>query len=252
MKATVSLCAAAVLAFSAGSIAFAQSPAPAAPAGPLRHLVYSYTFGVETDLETHASGIGTGGSGIANSEASHQDQGTITVDVLKEDASKGLVVKISENSQTNRTAKPATCVVYGTTATICDPNAVVHPEEVAILRLLGENFVDPAKIDAKQQWSQESTSANGDTKSVFTIAKNDNGVMTINESRTDSDKVGGRDETFRTTATIGYDYPKQVMTSLKQFGQSRQIRGSNQYMTMTTEITAQLQTDSMNKVAHTP
>lgn len=218
----------------------------------MRHLVYSFTYGVTTNLETRSSGIGTTGSGVANDTAGSQDKGTITVDVLKEDSSKGLVVRISETAQGDRNAKPATCVVYGTTATICDPNAIVRDEEVAVLRLLGSNFVDPAKIDAKQHWSQESSGNGFDTKSDFTIASNDNGVMTIKEQRQDTEKVNGRDQTFETNSTIGYDFNKQVVTSLTQFGQSHELQGQDQYLTKTTQITAQLQTDSMNKVAGTP
>lgn len=243
MKATASLSVAAVFAFLTGSVALANSPAP------IRHLVYRFTYGTTSDLEIQSSGIGTSGSGIADDRGGTSDQGTITVDVMREDASKGLVVKISEQAQGSRSAKPATCVVYGTTATVCDPNAIVRSEEIAVLRLLGSNFVDPAKIDSKQQWSVEASSGKFDNKSKFTLAKNDAGLMTITEQRSNTEQIGGRNTSATTSATIGYDYPKQVMTSLNQFTQSREPRGQNQYMTSTTQITAKLQSDSMNKVA---
>lgn len=238
----------------------------AAPSAPQRVLVYSFTYGATTDLHIHSSGIGAintdikqspgmvraaAASGVSDNRDGTADQGTITVDVMGEDANKGLVVRIRENAQNSRSAKPTECVVYGTTATICDPNGTVRLEETSILRLLASNFVDPAKIDAHQQWSVDVSSGQFDNASLFTIAKNHDGRMTIDEQRTSNQHVGGKMMSTNTSSTIVYDYPKLVPTSLKQFTQLREPRGINE-LTGTIEIDETLQSDSMKKAARTP
>ena len=64
----------------------------------------------------------------------------------------GLIVRISEQGEAIRRAPPATCVVYGNTQVICDPDKTVYPEEYTLLRFLGPKFVDPTQLDANRHW----------------------------------------------------------------------------------------------------
>ena len=80
------------------------------------------------------------------------DKGTMTVHVGKEQDG-GLVVNISEAGQQTRRAPAATCVVYGNTRVICDPNKTVYTEEYTLLRFLGAKFVDPNQLDANKHWA---------------------------------------------------------------------------------------------------
>ena len=64
----------------------------------------------------------------------------------------GLVVSIAENGERTRRAPAATCVTYGNTRVICDPNKTVYPEEYTLLRFLGKNFIDASNLDAHRHW----------------------------------------------------------------------------------------------------
>ncbi|HKU81079.1 MAG TPA: hypothetical protein VJP76_02830, partial [Candidatus Tumulicola sp.] len=145
-----------------------------------RRLVYSFTWGTQTDLEVHSSGIDSSpganaGSGMSDFTGGVDDQGTVTVDLLSEQPDHGLIVKVSEQAQKTRSEGPATCVVYPTTGVICDPNAIINPEEMAVIRLLAPTFVDPDRLDAQRHWQITNSSPAFDLTSNFTIAKNDNG-----------------------------------------------------------------------------
>jgi hypothetical protein len=231
-------------AFVASQPAAAQAPpAPAAPAVPVRHLVYGFTWGTSQNLQVQESGIGTGDAGHANYNSGNNDQGTMTVDVVREQPDKGLVVTIAEQAQGTRKAGPATCVVYGTTAVICDPNKTVNVEEQTLLRFLGANFVDPAIIDSKQHWSFGDTGPGYSMKADYTIAKNDAGVMTIQENRTVKEQQSANTDTSINT-TISYDYNRQVPTALNEYTIQR-AGGTDGYKTIKSQTTFALQSDSM-------
>lgn len=148
------------------------SPSPGAP---VRHLVYSLTWGATTDLETHTSGFAdeTGAmkspgapSGIASSTAGTQDQGTITVDVEREQPDRGLVVDISEQANGRRSAPSATCVVFGNTHIICDPNKKINAEELTLLTLprLELRGCDPARLQTALANRAEHAAFYGDVR----------------------------------------------------------------------------------------
>jgi len=132
----------------------AMSPAQENP--PIRHLVYDFAVGIESTLTVHDSGIGQGGerggppgipsgTGVNDVRGGTSDEGTITVDVRQQSADGGLVVSVSEVAKNARTAKPALCALYGYNLTVvCDPNVKINEEEIALLRVLGRNFVSGA------------------------------------------------------------------------------------------------------------
>lgn len=225
-------------------------------AAPLRHLVYTFTWGTSNNTEVHTSGMGDGSpgsangpptasgeaSGISSFNASVNDKGTITVDVLREQPNDhGLVVTVSEQAQDNRSAVAATCVVFGNTDVICDPNAKINYEELTLLRFLGANFVDPNQIDAKQHWKVGESNGGYSVSADYTIASNASGIMKINEDRTVNPT---KTETSTINASIGYDFNRQVPTAITEYAIERRERGE-QYTTVKTETVLNLQADSM-------
>jgi hypothetical protein len=217
-------------------------------APPQRHLVYTFTYGVSTDRETHVSGMsattGDAGSpsGMVDNTGGSNDKGTIVVDVVSEQPDSGLVVVVSEQGQDTRKAPPSTCVVFSDTTLICDPNARVNAEELTLLRFLGAHFVDPNNLDAKSHWHVERDGPTT-TSADYTISKNNGGAMTIDEVRTVKES-GAKPGTTNISSTIGYDFNKSVPTSVTEYMIERSQQGE-QYDTVKSETVLQLQTDSM-------
>jgi len=230
------------------------------PAAPQRHLVYSFTYGVSTDKQVHTSGMATqmtasGGNGTATGGSDgaasgmvdytggSSDKGTITVDVLHEQPDSGLVVTVSEQGQDTRKADPTTCVVFSDTTLICDPNKRVNAEELTLLRFLGSHFVDPNNLDAKRHWHVERDGPIT-TSSDYTISKNDNGAMTIDEVRIVKEN-SSKPQTTNINSTIAYDFNKSVPTSINEYLIQRSEQGED-YNTIKSETTLSLVTDSMS------
>lgn len=240
----LSLAIAGVIAAAGGVSARAATSVP-----QVRHLVYTFTWGTSNDTEVQTSGIadtanphgmsgGASASGTVSSTGGASDHGSISVDVLRQQPDKGLVVSIVEQAVERRSAPAATCVVYGDLTIVCDPNKKVNQEEIALLRFLGSNFVDPDDLDAQRHWQRRQ----GDDVSDFTIAGNANGIMTINETRVEK-KSGVHAETSDITGTIVYDFNRVVPTAVTENATTRSQQGE-QYETITTETTLRLVSDS--------
>lgn len=233
--------AALLLAFVAPLEAFSQTAKPA------RHLVYTFTWGATTDLQMQSSGMteggGTAGSGMSDFGGGTQDKGTIAVDVIREQPDRGLVISISEQAQDRRSAPAATCVVFGNTNVICDPNAKINPEEVELARLLGPTFIDPAQIDPKQHWQVRQNNPDYDTVSDFTIESNSAGVLKVVESRS---VTGTTSRPFKrdVAETIAYDFNRTIPTSITEDTTERS-EGTNQYQTIKSQTTLRLESDSL-------
>src|SRR5579863_6744586 len=98
----LSLCATVV--FTLSSVIAAKADAP-----PMRHLVYSFTYGSKQTVgardtnaySTNGSGdiTPTQGSRISQYEGALGDKGTMEVDVIREQPDKGLIVVVSENAE---------------------------------------------------------------------------------------------------------------------------------------------------------
>jgi hypothetical protein len=226
------------------------SAALAQTTAPLRHLVYSFTWGNSNDTQMNNSGMnesgGTSGSGMEDFGGSIADKGTITVDVVREQPDSGLVVSVSEQAQTRRSVPPATCVVYSDTTVICDPNKTINAEEYTLLRFLGAHFVDPNQLDSKHHWHVE-REGRISTIADYTISKNDYaGNLGIDETRVIKEQ-GARSQTTTIDSTIGYDFTHQVPTSISEQSMQRSQQ-SEQYVTVTTQTVLKLQTDSITAV----
>jgi hypothetical protein len=104
-----------------------------------KELVYSFSYGSEQNITARdaqdssesvdsRSGSLTGATnGISHYQGSLSDKGTITVQVVRKQTDGGLIVSISEQGENTRRAPAATCVVYGNTSVICDPDKTVYP-----------------------------------------------------------------------------------------------------------------------------
>lgn len=226
-----------------------------ADSAPIRQLVYSFTYGSQQTVNardqaiesTNANGFNGGmTSGISHYNGALGDKGTMTVDVIGEQADKGLVVSISEQAEYTRRAPAAACVVYGNTSVICDPNKTVNPEEYTLLRFLGSNFVDPNQLDAKQHWSISQNGGGIDVHADYTIQTNANGVMTIGEARTIVQEAH-RSMTTTAQTKIGYDFNRLLPTSVEEYVTQRADAGAAGTSTTIFQTTLQLVSDSMPK-----
>ncbi len=236
--------------------AAAIADATAASIAPQRHLVYSFTYGAQGDLSVHsdqgigyaqAGGQATSGSGVMQDyNGSTQDKGTITVDVMGEQPDTGLIVKVSEQGTDTRKANPATCVVYGTTNLICDPNATINSEELTLLRFIGRNFIDPNKLDAKGHWQLDQSNNVESITSDYTIAPGKNGIVSIQEARVVKD-LGGRPVTTDVTTSIVYDMNRQIPTSVQEYAVRRESSSAAGLMKTTVQTSLSLVSDSMAK-----
>ncbi len=238
-----------------GALAFfPASPSQAVdtvPNGVIRHLVYNFTVGIRSSTVVHDSGIGStervasvSGSGISDYKGRTSDQGTITVDVTGASADGGLVVSVSENARNSRSAKPATCVVFGATlSTICS-NELMNDEEIAIVRLVGRDFVAQTMLAPQSHWSIPANLQDGTETNDFTVTGVQNGVLAITEQRVD--KVRGANSFDATTnGTIAYNAALSVPTALHEVNVRRENGGPQNQSTIETYTDLALVTDTM-------
>jgi hypothetical protein len=171
-------------------------------------LVYHFSYGTKQNVtardapnnmeiygvnsgQSESTQITGGTNGISHYAGVLEDKGTMTVDLMKQQADGALVVMISEQGENVRRAPPALCVVYGNTHVLCDPNKTVYTEEYTLLRFLGRNFVDPSALDAKKHWMIVQDSGGLNVRADYTIDGNQNGKMAISETRSVRQAGGG-------------------------------------------------------------
>lgn len=218
----------------------------AAASTPLRHLVYSFTFSESTDRTIHDSGIGGPISGMQDSRGGYGDKGLITADVVGIQADRGLIVTISEQARESRSAAPNTCLVYGDMAVRCDPSKKVNDEELALLRFMGRDFIDPAQIDEKNHWRVATSAPQLTLSTDFTIQSNTGDVLQIVERRVVEQK-GAQGFTSAVDGHITYDLTHTVPTAVSEDEMLRQTVGMGSYDTDHTQIALTLQSDSLQK-----
>lgn len=228
----------AVLAFSCTDVAARADTPPV-----LRHLVYSFTY----ESRQHGdvpNDPGTTGNRSYNGKL--DDMGTITVDVLREAPDRGLVVIVSEQGQNTRRASPTTCAVYGNTTVACDPTKPMNAEEFTLLRFLGATFYDPNLVDSKQHWSVSQHKGPTTMNADYSIKTNDNGVMTIQETRHLEDTSQGS-LTIDTETKIDYNANRLLPTAIDEYSTQEQHSGVVGISTTTYQTTLGLVSDSMAK-----
>ncbi len=210
---------------------------------PLRHLVYAFSF------ESNQHGAVTndpGSTGARSYNGNLGDKGTITVDVLSEAQDRGLVVVVSEQADYTRNAAPVKCAVYGNTNVFCDPSKPVNTEEYTLLRFLGANFIDPSQIDDKQHWTVSQHSGPMTLTADYSIKTNDNGVMTISESRHIENTSGGS-TTSDVETKLDYNFNRLLPTAINEYTIVQRHGGPEDTSETTYQTTLQLVSDSMAK-----
>jgi hypothetical protein len=243
--------------------AFFLLPGVACADTPVPTLVYNFTYSANQDINAKdssnpaedygAPNASTGGNALSNpgSGTSHyqtglNDKGTMTVDILGKQSDGGLIVSISEAGQQTRRAPPATCVVYGNTRVICDPNKTVYTEEYTLLRFLGQNFVDAANIDAKRHWQVVQDSPTLKVTADYVIGPTTSSDVQISETR----KIvtpGQSNVTTDVETKIGYDMSRIVPATIAEYVTQRQDRGVKGMATTIYQTTLQLVSDTMAK-----
>ena len=224
---------------------------------PVPTLVYNFTYSANQDINAkdssnpaedygNAGGFAAPGSGTSHYSGSLTDKGTMTVGILAKQTDGGLIVSISEDGQQTRRAPAATCVVYGNTRVICDPNKTVYTEEYTLLRFLGQNFVDPANIDAKRHWQVVQDSPTLKVTADYVIGPTTTSDVQISETR----KIVTPSQSNVTTdveSKIGYDMSRIVPTTVQEYVTQRQDRGVKGMATTIYQTTLQLVSDTMAK-----
>ncbi|MFY9737742.1 MAG: hypothetical protein WAK11_01710 [Candidatus Cybelea sp.] len=237
---------------------------------PVPTLVYNFTYSANQDINAKdsanpaedygapSSGGGkspsTGGSnapsnpgsGTSHYQTGLNDKGTMTVAILGKQSDGGLIVSISEAGQQTRRAPAATCVVYGNTRVICDPNKTVYTEEYTLLRFLGQNFVDPANIDAKRHWQVVQDSPSMKVTADYVIGPTTSSDVQISETRKIS-TAGQSNVTTDVETKIGYDMSRVVPTTVAEYVTQRQDQGVSGMATTIYQTTLQLVSDTMAK-----
>jgi hypothetical protein len=218
---------------------------------PQRQLVFAFTYGAVQNVEIHNSGFNGNGAnqaGSGNGIDSYTNRvgtsGTIDVTIAGEQPDKGLVLSVYERADNSqRNARPATCVVYGNGSVICDPNATVNPEEYSVVRFLGVNFVDPLLLDAHGHWQISSSGAGFSATSAYAISKTSGNIMSIDENRKLS-FTGERSGSALVTSSITYDFARKVPLAITETTSSHP-NGTGHDVDTTVTVTAKLQADSM-------
>ncbi len=215
----------------------------------MRHLAYTFDWTSTSDLTVHSSGIGEAGggtgSGMTHYPGSNSDKGMVTVDVMGVQPDTGLVVTIAEQGRGERTAAPATCVVYGIGSVICDPNGKVNEEEMSLLRVLGRNFVNPSTIDSNHHWQNIESGAGGKEINDYTISHdNHDGMLSIDFQRvlTVEGASGYRADTH---GSLVYDKNLSVPKQVKEDTITRTHPGQGQDNRVEQQLTLTLTADSL-------
>jgi hypothetical protein len=241
--------------------ALSFAPSPAYADSTATTLVYNFTYSSKQSIQARDSGDsaesidvatqelagGTGNNGISHYGGVLDDKGTMTVEVIGTEKDGGLVVNISEAGQQTRRAPAATCVVYGNTRVICDPNKTVYTEEYTLLRFLGAKFVDPNQLDADKHWA--ATGLGGPSLTVladYTINGNNNGQMQIGEKRIVK-AYGVGHLTTDVETKIGYDFDRSLPISVNEYAAQYTDGGLKGTSTTIYQTTLQLVSDTVGK-----
>lgn len=230
------------------SLSLAVGPVRADTPKSLRHLVYNFTFGTSSDTTVHDSGISGGPvSGMADYSGGNSDKGTITIDVTGVDQTNGVIeVSTSEEARDTRTTHAARCDIYSNTKVVCDPDAKVNEEQIAVMQFMGMNFVTQEALAAKK-WHIDNSQPPTTSLADFTIGGSANGILSISQIRTDEQK-GAQAATQTVNSKIQYNVAKTIPLVVDEDTMSRTNQGMGQYNTQHTQIHAQLTTDTFGAV----
>ena len=163
--------------------------------------------------------------------------GTIAVDVVGAQSDGGLIVRVSETPAAVPGERPATCVTYGDTTVVCDPDDPLGPEAGVLLRLFGKGFVDAGRLDAQRHWNISNVGAPGETDD-YRIAGVTGGSLEILENGT----IPANGTSGKTTvnAKIEYDGARSLPSSVFRSTVEHSRRGAVDE-TISTQTTLELE-----------
>jgi hypothetical protein len=174
-----------------------------------------------------------GGFGYQLGANGRPERGTIQV-VAHQQADGTLVVQLSEKPGDG---SPATCVVFPSTALICDPNKTVSLEAVTLLRFLAPDLIDPSRD--RPHWQFEDGGSQSSFKASYTILQKAAGVMTIAERRTATGDAGPN-STSDSSSTFLYDLKRAIPMAIDENLVQKTVQ-HGRYGTMKRETVFRLQ-----------
>lgn len=186
-------------------------------------------------------------TGISDYGGSLSDKGMMTVQLLAKQQDGGLIVTIAENGENTRRAPAATCVVYGNTRVLCDPNKTVYTEEYTLLRFLGQNFVYASNLDAHRHWQIVQDSPAMNVTADYTLGPTTSTDVSVNETRKIRQSGGGSLTTDGQTK-IGYDMSRNLPTSVDEYVTQRHDNGVQGTTTTIYQTTLTLASDTTAKI----
>lgn len=232
------------LALAVATALLAMVPARSSADAPkiLRHLEYAFTYGTSnsTSLDNY--------SGPTTSNATQSDRGTISVDVVAVGADGGLTMDVSEDAHDTRSTTTILCVVFPTTLVNCDTTKHPNEEEMTLLRYLGRDFIDSARIDAHGNWHFGVTSNNYSLSADYRIVSQNGDIYQIDETR-EVKVTGAEPFTSDGTTKASYDKARVLPLSITELTTTRSETGSNHLSEDRTEIGLTLTHDSMQSTS---
>ena len=227
--------------------------AVASPGSTAQRLVYSFAYSADQntsarDSANPAEDYGNEGAlaqsnGISNYRASLSDKGTMLVEVTGIQQDGGIIATISENGDRIRRAPAATCVVYGNTHVICDPNKTVYTEEYTLLRFLGRNFVDASNLDAQRHWQIVQNSPAMNVTADYVLGPTTSSDVSVTETRKIR-QSGGGSLTTDVQAKVRYDMSRSVPISIDEYVTQRHDNGVQGTSTTIYQTTLSLVSDT--------
>jgi hypothetical protein len=151
--------------------------------------------------------------------SSQPRSGTIAVEVVRQEADGGLVLRISEPAPISSDAQ--TCVVFGDTTVVCDASHPVSPEAQTLLQFMGSNFIDAARLDARRHWRLDPAGSNG-TVADYTIARTAGNEVDVAETGVLAPAGSPKTEI---AASIAYDTARSLPLSVDESTLEREQRG---------------------------
>jgi hypothetical protein len=223
------------------------------PGSTAQRLVYNFTYSSNQNTTARDSanpaedygnrGAFAQGNGASTYTGALSDKGTMLVQVSSVQQDGGLVVSIAENGEQARRAPAATCVVYGNTHVICDPNKTVYTEEYTLLRFLGRNFIDAGNLDAHRHWQIVQDAAGMNVTADYVLGPTTSSDVAVTETRKIR-QAGGGSLTTDVQAKIGYDMSRSVPTSIDEYVTQRHDNGVQGTSTTIYQTTLTLASDT--------
>ena len=236
-----------------GALALGWALCLLAATTPANVLTYAYTYERnQTDEAPEAYGVDKmdpsgGGTFIfpninqhyrsPSFDAPQRRLGIIAVEVVRQEADGGLVLRVDEPAPNGPRAEGQTCVAFADTTVVCDPSHPVSVEAQTLLRLMGRNFVDPSHLDGSRHWRIVPLGPYG-TTADYTIGHVDGTKLHILESALQTQ--AGTPVKTEISATIDYDAARSMPLTVEESTIAREQRGVIT-QTTTTHVALRLQ-----------